>query len=265
MENEIKNTEYEKLIDNVGELLNAAKNRIVLAVNSNIVQTYWQIGNYIVEYEQKGNERAEYGSDLLNRLSKDLTLRYGSGFSRSNVFYIRKLYMEYPKVQTLSELSWSHYIELLKIEDSNERSFYEKESINSHWGVRELKRQMKSMLFHRVALSTDKKNVLELSKQGQIIETPEDILKDPYVFEFTGLPQLPVYKESDLENALVTNLSDFLLELGKGFAYIGRQQNITNQVFVSRYQLYLPKREQLEAELQKILEREMDTKDEDER
>lgn len=344
MENEIKNTEYEKLIDNVGELLNAAKNRIVLAVNSNIVQTYWQIGNYIVEYEQKGNERAEYGSNLLNRLSKDLTLRYGSGFSRSNVFYIRKLYMEYPKVQTLSELSWSHYIELLKIEDSTERSFYEKESINSHWGVRELKRQMKSMLFHRVALSTDKKNVLELSKQGQIIETPEDILKDPYVFEFTGLPQLPVYKESDLENALVTNLSDFLLELGKGFAYIGRQQNITiggrtykvdlvfyhrilkcfvlidlkrgevthedigqmnfylnyyreemntegdtepigivlgayedkltmhyalqnitNQVFVSRYQLYLPKREQLEAELQKILEREMDKKDEDER
>lgn len=341
IDNKIINTEYDKLIDTVGDLLNAAKNRIVQAVNSNIVKTYWQIGNYIVEYEQKGNERAEYGSDLLNRLSKDLTLRYGSGFSRSNVFYIRKLYMEYPKVQTLSELSWSHYIELLKIEDSTERAFYEKESINSHWGVRELKRQMKSMLFHRIVLSTDKKSVLELSKQGQIIETPEDILKEPYVFEFTGLPQLPVYKEGDLENALVTNLSDFLLELGKGFAYIGRQQNITiagrnykvdlvfyhrilkcfvlidlkrgevthedigqmnfylnyyreemntegdtepigivlgayedkltmhyalqnitNQVFVSRYQLYLPKREQLEAELQRILERETDTKGE---
>lgn len=126
MENEIKNTEYEKLIDNVGELLNAAKNRIVLAVNSNIVQTYWQIGNYIVEYEQKGNERAEYGSDLLNRLSKDLTLRYGSGFSRSNVFYIRKLYMEYPKVQTLSELSWSHYMNFSKLKIQMKDHFMKK-------------------------------------------------------------------------------------------------------------------------------------------
>lgn len=334
MENGLQNkkTEYEKLIENVGSELQKGRQNIAFAVNASIVQTYWQIGRHIIEYEQNGNERAEYGSDLLNRLSRDLTQKYGAGFSRSNVFYIRKLYMEYPKVQTLSELSWSHYIELLKIEDTSERSFYEKESKNSHWGVRELKRQMKSMLYHRLALSSDKKEVVKLSEEGQIIEKPEDILKEPYIFEFTGLPQLPVYREGDLEEALVKNLSDFLLELGKGFAYIGRQQpitisgrtykidlvfyhrilkcfvlidlkrgeiqhedigqmnfylnyyreemntegdtepigivlgsyedklvmqyalqNISNQVFTSRYQLYLPDREQLEAELQRFM------------
>ena len=220
------NPEYERLVENVGVALRNGRKQLVSAVNSNIVHTYWLIGQFIVEYEQNGNERAEYGSDLLNRLSRDLTLRYGGGFSRSNVFYIRKLYLEYPKVQTLSELSWSHYIELLKIEDKQERSFYEKECVNTHWGIRELKRQMKSMLFHRLALSTDKNEVMRLSEEGQIIEKPEDILKEPYVFEFTGLPLMPVYKEGNLEDALVYNLSEFLLELGKGFAYVGRQQPI---------------------------------------
>lgn len=341
MENKIviQNKEYEKLIEAVGLELKKGRQNIAIAVNAEIVQTYWHIGQHIIKYEQNGNERAEYGSNLLNRLSHDLTQKYGAGFSRSNVFYIRKLYMEYPKVQTLSELSWSHYIELLKIEDKTERAFYEKESKNSHWGVRELKRQMKSMLYHRLALSSDKKEIIRLSKEGQVIEKPEDILKEPYVFEFTGLPQLPVYKEGDLEETLIKNLSDFLLELGKGFAYIGRQQpvtiagrtykidlvfyhrilkcfvlidlkrgeiqhedigqmnfylnyyreemntegdtepigivlgayqdklvmqyalqNISNQVFTSRYQLYLPEREQLEAELQRFMNDNGETK-----
>ena len=161
-----------------------------------MVQTYWEIGRQIVEYEQRGNERAEYGSDVLNRLSRDLTDRYGKGFSHSNVVYMRKLYLSYPKSQTLSNfLTWSHYIELLKIDDPLERSFYEKECEEERWGVRELKRQMKSMLFHRLALSADKQEVLKLAAEGQIVEKPEDILKEPYVFEFTGLPQLPVYEE----------------------------------------------------------------------
>ena len=327
-----REAEYRQLIDNVGLALQCGRRKLASSVNATIVQTYWQIGKFIVEYEQHGNERAEYGSDLLNRLSRDLTLKYASGFSRSNVFYIRKLYLEYPKVQTLSELSWSHYIELLKIEDKSERSFYEKESVNAHWGVRELRRQLKSMLFHRLALSTDKDKAKQLSEKGQVIERPEDILKEPYVFEFAGLPQLPVCREGDIEDALVNNLGQFLLELGKGFAYIGRQQriqiagriyqidlvfyhrilkcfvlidlkrgeithedigqmnfylnyyreemntdgdsdpigivlgayedklvmhyalqNITNQLFVSRYQLYLPNREQLEEELRRFL------------
>ena len=319
------NPEYDALLQCVGDTLEKGRQRAATAVNSAVVQTYWEIGRQIVEYEQHGNERAEYGSDVLNRLSRDL--------SRGNVFYMRKLFMTYPKVQTVSELlSWSHYIELLKIDDPLERSFYEKECICEHWGVRELKRQMKSMLFHRLALSTDKQEVMRLAKEGQIIEKPEDILKEPYVFEFTGLPQLPVYDEGDLEEALVNNLSMFFLELGKGFTYVGRQQkiviggrtykvdlvfyhrilkcfvlidlkrgeiqhedigqmnfylnyyreemntegdtepigivlgayedklvmhyalqNITNQVFVSRYQLYLPDREQLEAEFRRFM------------
>lgn len=324
---------YETLLLSIGNTLRTGRTNAARAISSVMVHTYWEIGRQIVEFEQGGNERAEYGTDVLNRLSKDLTARYGSGFSRSNVHYIRKLYLTYPKVQTLSELlSWSHYIELLMIEDPLERSFYERECKAGHWGVRELKRQKNSMLFHRIALSTDKKATLRLAESGQIIEKPEDILRDPYVFEFTNLPMLPVYKEGDLEEALVTHLSQFLLELGKGFAFIGRQQkiliagrsykvdlvfyhrilkcfvlidlkrgaiqhedigqmnfylnyyreemntegdtdpigiilgsesdklviqyalqNITNQVFVSRYQLYLPNREQLEAEFHRFI------------
>lgn len=324
---------YDELLSQVGHALDQGRNQASVAVNAAMVQTYWNIGKHIVEYEQGGNEKAEYGSEVLRRLSSDLSAAYGKGFSRSNIFYMRKLYLTYSKVQTVSELlSWSHYIELLKIDDPLERSFYEKEAQAEHWGVRELKRQMKSMLFHRLAFSTDRNEVLKLAQQGQIIERPEDVLKDPYVFEFTGLPQLPVYKEGDLEEALVNNLSMFFLELGKGFTYVGRQQkmviggrtyavdlvfyhrilkcfvlidlksgevqhedigqmnfylnyyreemntegdtepigivmgayqdklvmhyalqNITNQVFVSRYQLYLPDRKQLEAEFQRFL------------
>ena len=204
--------EYDRLLQNVGEALRQGRQQAVYAVNSAMVRTYWEIGREIVEFEQNGNERAEYGSDVLNRLSKDLTERYGKGFSRGNVFYMRKLFITYPKVQTLSELlTWSHYIELLKIDDPLERSFYEKECEEERWGVRELKRQMKSMLFHRLALSSDKQEVLKLAAKGQIVEKPEDILKEPYVFEFTGLPQLPVYEEGDLEEALVNNLSMFFL------------------------------------------------------
>lgn len=185
-------TDYDELLRRVGDVLQKGRDTIAAAVNSAIVQSYWEIGQYIVEYEQKGHAKAEYGSDVLNRLSRDLTDRYGKGFSRSNVFYMRKMYSTYPELGKLSSLlSWSHYIELLKLEDELERSFYEKECESEHWGVRELKRQMNSMLFHRIALSSDKNEVLQLAREGQVIEKPEDVLKDPYVFEFTGLPQLP--------------------------------------------------------------------------
>ena len=334
------NPDYDRLLQSVGDTLNKGRSAAAMAVNTAMVRTYWEIGRQIVEFEQKGNEKADYGAEVLKRLSRDLTERYGKGFSHSNIVYMRKFYLTFPKSQTLSDfLTWSHYVELLKIDDPMERAFYEKESENEHWGVRELKRQMKSMLFHRLALSTDKKEVLRLSREGQIIERPEDILKEPYVFEFTGLPQLPIYEEGDLEEALVNNLSLFFLELGKGFAYIGRQQkmviggrtykvdlvfyhrilkcfvlidlkrgevlhedigqmnfylnyyreemntegdtepigivlgayqdklvmhyalqNITNQVFVSHYQLYLPNREQLEAEFRRFMGNEAERK-----
>ena len=221
------NPEYNRLLLNVGETFEQGRRRAVAAVNTAMVQTYWDIGRQIVEYEQHGSEKAEYGSGLLNKLSNDLTIRYGNGFSLSNINKMRKMYLTYPILQTVSaKLTWSHYVELLKIDDPLERSFYEKESEEEHWGVRELKRQMKSMLFHRLALSTDKQEVMKLASEGQIIEKPEDILKEPYVFEFTGLPQLPVYEEGDLEEALVNNLSMFFLELGKGFTYVGRQQKM---------------------------------------
>ncbi len=325
---------YDSLLAHIGEALESGRKKAASRINEAIVETYWIIGKYIVDFEQAGNEKAEYGSETLKRLSKDLTLRYGNGFGLSNVTKMRKLYQAYPILQTLSaKLSWSHYVELLKIDDPIERSFYLKECEQENWGVRELRRQMRSMLFQRLALSKDKKEVLRLSEEGQVIEKPEDIIKDPYIFEFTGLPQLPVYKEGDLEKALIDNISKFLLELGKGFAFMGRQQriniggrifkvdivfyhtilkcyvlidlkrgevqhedigqmnmylnyyreevntegdnepigivlgayedklmvkyatqNISNKLFVSKYQLYLPNREQLENEISRFLD-----------
>ena len=221
------NQNYQELLKHVGDTLEEGRCKAAIAVNTAAVVTYWDIGRQIVEYEQGGSVKAEYGSELLKRLSRDLTDLYGNGFGMSNVNKMRKLYLTYPILQTVSaKLTWSHYVELLKIDDPLERSFYEKEAELEHWGVRELKRQMKSMLFHRLALSTNREEVLRVAKEGEIIERPEDILREPYVFEFTGLPQLPVYKEGDLEEALVNNLSLFFLELGKGFTYVGRQQKM---------------------------------------
>ena len=325
---------YQQLLSQIGETLETGRMAAVSSVNRTIVQTYWNIGRIIIEFEQAGHEKAEYGSNTLIKLSRDLSDRYGKGFSWSNTYRMRQFYLAYPIFATVSQkLSWSHYVELLKIDEPHERSFYEKACSQNGWGVRELKRQRDSMLYQRLALSKDRETVLKLSKQGEIIQKPEDILRDPYVFEFTGLPDLPVYKEGDLEEALTKHLSQFLLELGRGFAYIGRQQaftiagrtyrvdlvfyhrilkcfvlidlkrgevqhedigqmnfylnyyreemntegdtepigiilgadrnrfmlhyalqNITNQVFVSRYQLYLPDPEKLEAELCRFLE-----------
>ena len=228
------NAEYTDLLQNIGIALNNGRQKAVNQVNRAIVETNWNIGRYIVEYEQAGHEKAEYGSEILKRLSHDLIERYGKGFGMSNVNKMRKLYLTFPILQTLSaKLSWSHYVELLKINDPQERSFYMHECEQNNWGVRELKRQMNSMLFQRLALSKNKEEVMMLAEKVQIIEKPEDVVKDPYVFEFVGLPELPVYKEGDLEKALIDNLSQFLLELGKGFTYVGRQQriNIGGRIF----------------------------------
>ena len=189
------NAEYTDLLQNIGTALNNGRQKAVNQVNRAIVETNWNIGRYIVEYEQAGHEKAEYGSETLKRLSHDLIERYGKGFGMSNVNKMRKLYLTFPILQTLSaKLSWSHYVELLKINDPQERSFYMHECEQNNWGVRELKRQMNSMLFQRLALSKNKEEVMMLAEKGQIIEKPEDVVKDPYVFEFVGLPELPVYK-----------------------------------------------------------------------
>lgn len=223
-----KDTKYQELIERIGEIYQFAKGKIATAVNTEMLKAYWEIGKYIVEFEQGGNLKAEYGKALLVNLSKDLSIRYGRGFSRSNVNYMRLLYGKYPKCETLShKLAWSHYYELLKVDDDLARAFYEKQAIAEDWTVRELKRQKQSGLFHRLAIGKNKEEILKLSKEGQIIASQEDLIKNPYVFEFLNFPENYQYTESDLEKAIIDNLQQFLLEMGKGFAFMGRQQRIT--------------------------------------
>ncbi len=223
----VKN-EYQNLVSEIGNILQEGRAKAAYAVNTILVQTYWQIGRYIVEFEQNGNEKADYGSSFLEKISKDLSAAYGKGFSRSNVFYMRQLYITFPICETLShKLTWSHYFEILKAENALEISFYTKQSEKDNWSVRELKRQMKSMLFHRLALSKDKETVLRLAEEGHTVQKPADLLKDPFVLEFLNIPQQTVLLETELEQKLIDNLQQFLLELGKGFTFVARQYRIS--------------------------------------
>ena len=219
---------YPALIKNISHLLEEGRKIASQKVNQILVETYWHIGRYIVEFEQEGEERADYGANLLKQLSKDLNSKFGKGFSRSNLQNMRLLYLVYPKRQTLSgKLSWSHYAELLTISDELSRTFYEKQTIKEKWSVRELKRQRNSALFERFALSKNKEEVLKLSQEGQGLNSPSDLIKDPYVFEFLNFPNKDVVLEKELENQLTDKLGHFLLELGRGFAFIGKQYRIT--------------------------------------
>lgn len=221
-------TELNKLADNIACLVNETKSRLAQTVNVTLVATYWNIGKYIVEFEQQGNAKAKYGTSLLSSLAKLLRMKLGKGYSHPNLNNMRKFYLYYPIFQTVSEkLSWSHICELITIDDELERSFYEKECIASRWNVRSLRRQMDSALYLRLAASKDKEGILQLSQKGVVIQEPEDIIKDTYTLEFLGLPEKKRYSERDLEQRLIDNLQTFLLELGKGFAFIGRQYPIT--------------------------------------
>ena len=225
---EIQPNQYSDLISRIGNLLQAGRKKAAQSVNTILVQTYWEIGRHIVEYEQNGNARAEYGTQLLDNLSKDLTRSYGKGFSRSNLFQIRQFYVRFQKIQTLSGLlTWSHYTEILKADTDLEISFYSKQCEVERWSVRELKRQMKSMLFHRLALSKDKEGVLKLAVEGHQIEKPEDLIKDPFVLEFLNIPEQYQYLENELEDKIISNLQQFIMEMGKGFAFIGRQYRMS--------------------------------------
>lgn len=219
---------YQTLLDNIGSLLERARQKAYAAVNQVLVETYWGIGKQIIEYEQDGQVRAEYGVGQLRNLSQDLMGRHGKGFSVDNLENMRRFYLAYPKSETLSrKLSWSHYLELLKVKEALARSFYEKQGIKEGWSLRELRRQINSLLFERIALSKDKEGVLELSQQGQIIEKPEDAIKDPYVLEFLGLEEFPKYSETEVEERIISKLKDFLLELGRDFLFVERQKRIT--------------------------------------
>lgn len=200
-------------------------------VNTELLATYWHIGRIIVEYEQKNEIRAEYGKQTLKELSKVLTDEFGKGFSRSNLQNMRAFYLTYEKCQSVTgKLTWTHYCELLSISDESKRSFYEKETINSGWSVREMKRQISSSLYERLLLSNgeaSKERVLALAQNGIEIMQPSDIIRDPYVFEFLGIPENKPFLESDLERALVQQIEKFLLELGRGFMFVGTQQRVT--------------------------------------
>ena len=225
---QLQDTKYELLIESIATLLIAGRRQVALSVNTILVQTYWRVGQYIVEYEQHGKQKAEYGSFLFDQLSKDLTFRCGKGFSRSNLLYMRKFYLEFPKRETVSHvLSWSHYFEILKSDNDLEIRFYSKQCEKEKWSVRELKRQIKSMLYHRIARGKDKKAILNLSSQGQEILQPSDILKDPFVLEFLQIGEHMPYLESELEEKIISNLQHFLLELGKGFTFEKRQYRIS--------------------------------------
>lgn len=221
------NNNYSDLLSQIATVYKQGQHSATIAVNTALVETYWQIGKYIVEFEQKGKQKAEYGTALIDNLSKDLSLTFGKGFSRSNPIYMRLFYSEFQISEKASHLlSWSHYVELLKIQDKLERSFYLQQTINEKWSIPELKRQKKSSLYLRLAASKDKDGILKLAKQGQLVENPTDILREPYILDFLKIPEPYHLTETELEKRIIEQLEYFLLELGKGFAFVGRQYRI---------------------------------------
>lgn len=228
MNNElINNTEINNIFDNIKELVISSRNRVYATVNTEMLGLYWNIGKAIMEIQQ-GDERALYGETVLEKLSQKLTTEFGKGFSKRNLERMRKFYIYFPIATTVSsQLSWSHYLEILKIEEEPKRNFYIKETINSKWSVRELQRQRDSLLYERLTLSADKDKILELSEKGQILRTSKDLVKDPFVLEFLDIKENTNYLESDLEKNIIEHLKEFLLELGKGFSYVGNQVRLT--------------------------------------
>ena len=254
-ENKPKIQQYTTLVSGISKILLEAKSNIATTVNTTMVITNWHIGQYIVEYEQGGKERAEYGTELLKRLSIDLSKEFGRGFSYRNLQLFKKFFQTFPIVQTLSaqslnsdnentqtasaqfsdkakasfpKLMWSHFVRLLSVKDEDERNFYIIETAKNNWKERELNRQINSSLFERLVLSKDKEAVKELAEKGHQIQSEQDILKDPLVLEFLNIKQEEKYSENELETAIINNLGEFLLELGKGFTFVARQQRISS-------------------------------------
>lgn len=237
--------EKSNFLETVGNILQQAKRHAKTAVNISMVYAYYEIGKTIIEEEQNGSEKAEYGKYILTNLSEYLTENFGKGYSVDNLKLMRRFYRIYsqdqigetvfPQFENLPStdtgrkffLSWSHYLKLMRIDNISERHFYEIEAVKNDWSLSELKRQYNSSLYERLALSSDKESVQRLALEGQVIEKPSDIVKDPYVLEFLDLPELAAYSETELEKRIIDNLQKFLLELGKGFTFVGRQVRIT--------------------------------------
>ncbi len=224
-----------QIINDISHILRQAQANAYRSINQAMVQAYWLVGKRIVEEEQQGEAKAAYGKRVIKSLSAALQAEFGKGFSERNIENMRAFYLQYPIPQTVSaelqtpdfQLSWSHYQMLLRIENKEERAFYAIEAAQNNWSLRELKRQFDSALYLRLALSTDKAGIKKLAHEGQIIQKPQDAVKDPYILEFLQLQEHSRYSENDLENALIDKLEYFLLELGKGFTFVARQKRIS--------------------------------------
>ncbi len=224
---ELIDNNIDPIFEEIKRLVTDTKDRVYTTVNIEMINLYWNIGKIIMEIQQ-GDERANYGEAVIEKLSQKLTNEFGLGFSSRNLRTMRKFYLIYPIWKTVSsKLSWSHYLELIKIEEDNKRTFYLNEAISSKWSVRELQRQKNSLLYERLILSKDKEKVKELSEKGNIIRTGKDLIKDPFVLEFLDIKENTDYLESDLEKNILEHLREFLLELGKGFMFVGSQVRLT--------------------------------------
>ena len=219
----------EKIIfQEIKEILQEAKNKVYKVANNAMVEAYWNIGRVIVE-KQGGKDKAEYGTALLKNLSKEMTKEFGKGFTLTNLKYMRQFYLTFPKSHALSDqLSWTHYRILMRVENENARNFYLEESIKEKWSTRQLERQITTLFYERILSSKNKNKVAqEIYKLEPQRKQPEDIIKDPYVLEFLGLPENMDFLEKNLEQALIDHLQKFLLELGRGFSFVARQKRIT--------------------------------------
>ena len=229
MNNELMNDQknINNVFDNIKELVISSRNRVYTAVNTEMLNLYCNIGKAIMEIQQ-GDERASYGETVLEKLSEKLTAEFGKGFSKRNLERMRKFYIYFPIATTVSsQLSWSHYLEIIKIEEESKRNFYIKESVSSGWSVRELQRQIASLLYERLLISADKNKILELAEKGQELKECKDLVKDPFVLEFLDIKENTDYLETDLEKNILKHLKEFLLELGKGFMFVGSQVRLT--------------------------------------
>lgn len=219
----------EELLHNVRHILQEARAKVIHHVNSTLVRAYWQVGKYIVEYEQQGTDRAGYGKAVINTLSRRLVAEFGNGFTATNLRYMRQFYQCYPKYHTLCDkLSWSHCRTLLKVSGDAARDFYLHECVKENWSVRQLDRQINTLFYDRLLASRDKKAVKEeISRTEPGRVEPKEIIRDPYILEFLGIPQGEHFLETDLEQLLISRLQRLMLELGKGFAFVARQKRIS--------------------------------------
>lgn len=214
-------------INDIRAIINTARSNAVRSVDFQRVQMYWHLGKRIFEEEQQGKQRADYGTYLIKNLAKQLEPEYGSGFSVRQLEMCRQFYRIYPIANAVSsQLNWTQYRMLIQIPDPDKREYYELEAVNNGWTGRELERQINSMLYERLLLSNDKEAVLAVARNERIPESPKEIIKDPMILEFLGLERKPAYYEKDLESAIISHITDFLLELGKGFSFVARQKRI---------------------------------------